>query len=350
MVLSLSIFVSAETTIDVSASGDNAEVTAQVKDGEVSFDILYGDGSQFTHFGKDDYRQLKASSTNTITIDDDTDKYFVATYVGTNPESYLLEIGNIDDEFGEGVVELRNSATGQTICQDKKAGDKCYIGNVELRIDEINVADESVQIKILHNGILQKAYEKLTLNENVDEYLVATASGESYLLEIGNIDDEFGEGVVELRNSATGQTICQDKKAGDKCYIGNVELRIDEINVADESVQIKILHNGILQKAYEKLTLNENVDEYLVATIFNLLVPTKLKEEIVVASDDICENVGIRKEGKYCSDTEVWTTQKETSASCENNFECDSNLCLENECVSGNLISRFLRWLKNLFS
>ncbi|MBT4373973.1 hypothetical protein HOC29_04245, partial [archaeon] len=132
MVLSLSIFVSAETTIDVSASGDNAEVTAQVKDGEVSFDILYGDGSQFTHFGKDDYRQLKASSTNTITIDDDTDKYFVATYVGTNPESYLLEIGNIDDEFGEGVVELRNSATGQTICQDKKAGDKCYIGNVEL--------------------------------------------------------------------------------------------------------------------------------------------------------------------------------------------------------------------------
>ena len=596
MVLSLSIFVSAETTIDVSASGDNAEVTAQVKDGEVSFDILYGDGSQFTHFGKDDYRQLKASSTNTITIDDDTDKYFVATYVGTNPESYLLEIGNIDDEFGEGVVELRNSATGQTICQDKKAGDKCYIGNVELNVEEVNPNENWVRLKITSgnfnklyvtngdyikistSGLPASTYSILlydSSNSKFGEYKCSWASGvvkvekiksqtctdsdggiqkfiygtvfygslqgsdvceggilnnvgdvlyerycdewgnerteeitcelgcvdgvcrkssgndattkilcedteggknydkggmvshgeagtppssmtpdkcidsntlkevycengyyaeeivncpsgcsqstteydvvhgiyfyntgcnpltslttcteswtctdwsdcannqqtrtctdsnncgtaenkpditksctsetpeDYHILEIGNIDDEFGEGVVELRNSATGQTICQDKKAGDKCYIGNVELRIDEINVADESVQIKILHNGILQKAYEKLTLNENVDEYLVATIFNLLVPTKLKEEIVVASDDICENVGIRKEGKYCSDTEVWTTQKETSASCENNFECDSNLCLENECVSGNLISRFLRWLKNLFS
>tara|TARA_Y100000310_G_scaffold110625_1_gene109041 strand:- start:191 stop:1945 length:1755 start_codon:yes stop_codon:yes gene_type:complete len=63
-----------------------------------------------------------------------------------------------------------------------------------------------------------------------------------------------------------------------------------------------------------------------------------------------CHSINSRKEGNYCSVEQDWIEQKSKEDLCENNYECKSNLCLENECVSGNIIAKFLRWLKSLFS
>jgi hypothetical protein len=45
-----------------------------------------------------------------------------------------------------------------------------------------------------------------------------------------------------------------------------------------------------------------------------------------------CVVVGTRVEGRYCDFTKVLRGQKE--GSCDNNYECKSNLCLSGECLS----------------
>lgn len=65
--------------------------------------------------------------------------------------------------------------------------------------------------------------------------------------------------------------------------------------------------------------------------------------------DGKCYPFGYRKEGKYCSDEGKFVIENLAGASCENNFECSSNLCISNECVSQGLIQRVFDWLKKIF-
>ncbi len=63
-----------------------------------------------------------------------------------------------------------------------------------------------------------------------------------------------------------------------------------------------------------------------------------------------CYPYGYRKAGNYCSDeNEIFVGQLEGDATCENNFECGTNLCINGNCVSSNLWNRFLEWFKKLF-
>ncbi len=65
--------------------------------------------------------------------------------------------------------------------------------------------------------------------------------------------------------------------------------------------------------------------------------------------DGKCYPFGYRKNGMYCSDGYEFVNQVGAELSCENNFECSSNLCVDSQCVSSSLIQKFLSWFKNLF-
>ena len=66
--------------------------------------------------------------------------------------------------------------------------------------------------------------------------------------------------------------------------------------------------------------------------------------------DKKCYPFGFRKDKNYCDDiTSKFISEKVPKTSCENNFECDSNLCIDNKCFSGSLWAKFLRWLNRLF-
>lgn len=65
--------------------------------------------------------------------------------------------------------------------------------------------------------------------------------------------------------------------------------------------------------------------------------------------EEKCYPFGFRKAGEFCSDKGIFTPQLLAENSCENNFECESNLCIDNACVSGNLWAKFLQWLKKIF-
>jgi len=62
-----------------------------------------------------------------------------------------------------------------------------------------------------------------------------------------------------------------------------------------------------------------------------------------------CYPFGYRKTGKFCSDSNSFEPQLKGSATCDNNFECSSNLCISNQCVSQGAWNKFTSWFKRLF-
>lgn len=68
------------------------------------------------------------------------------------------------------------------------------------------------------------------------------------------------------------------------------------------------------------------------------------------ALDKKCYPFGFRKDGNFCSDKDSkFVIQNKPETACENNFECDSNLCINNQCVSGSLWAKFMRWFSQIF-
>jgi len=52
----------------------------------------------------------------------------------------------------------------------------------------------------------------------------------------------------------------------------------------------------------------------------------------------------------YCSVSNGMKTQAAAAnESCENNFECKSNVCIDEKCISSSLIKKFLDWFKGIF-
>jgi hypothetical protein len=66
-------------------------------------------------------------------------------------------------------------------------------------------------------------------------------------------------------------------------------------------------------------------------------------------SDNDCFQFGIRKNGKYCSKNYNFIEQLGDGESCDNNFECESNVCVSGECISEDLIKKILSWFRNFF-
>ena len=62
-----------------------------------------------------------------------------------------------------------------------------------------------------------------------------------------------------------------------------------------------------------------------------------------------CVPLGIRKEGMYCSIDNEFVGQKIEDEYCDNNFECKSNICVNDECVGESLIKRIFAWFKRIF-
>jgi hypothetical protein len=68
-----------------------------------------------------------------------------------------------------------------------------------------------------------------------------------------------------------------------------------------------------------------------------------------------CESIGFRKNKYYCSEEGDYKLQKMVDAEgnwakCENHYECESNVCIEGECVRPSFIKSAIAWVKNWFN
>ena len=66
--------------------------------------------------------------------------------------------------------------------------------------------------------------------------------------------------------------------------------------------------------------------------------------------NDSCYPLGYRMDDRYCSKGNIFVSQLMSELFCENNFECDSNICVNNSCVDIGLWNKFISWMKKLFS
>lgn len=76
--------------------------------------------------------------------------------------------------------------------------------------------------------------------------------------------------------------------------------------------------------------------------------PAQLCNGCFMGEGSACYPYGYREEGSYCA-LGGFISQLGAGSSCENHFECSSNLCIENQCVSQSLIQKIMAWVRNLF-
>ncbi len=73
-----------------------------------------------------------------------------------------------------------------------------------------------------------------------------------------------------------------------------------------------------------------------------------LKECELIIVDDKCP-FSNRQSGKYCAADGKYYSQLEDDSACENNFECQGNLCISGECVSSSFMEKVFDWFRRLF-
>tara|TARA_Y100000310_G_scaffold345315_1_gene463678 strand:- start:1196 stop:2158 length:963 start_codon:yes stop_codon:yes gene_type:complete len=64
---------------------------------------------------------------------------------------------------------------------------------------------------------------------------------------------------------------------------------------------------------------------------------------------DNCIPIGVRIGNEYCGVDKELKNQFEKERSCNNNFECDSNVCVNNQCIGRGFLERILAWFSRLF-
>jgi hypothetical protein len=145
---------SAEEVVTIEKDGDTSiELTAPLKDGSTSINLLYGNGTAFTGLGKATDERLATSSGNTITFKNkfagsDYHEYMVVSYADSDDsESYVLSFKtNNDTDANRVEATIKNEITGDTWA-DRIAGD-FTIGDVSITLGSLvkNSTDEWVTL------------------------------------------------------------------------------------------------------------------------------------------------------------------------------------------------------------
>ena len=118
----------------------------------------------------------------------------------------------------------------------------------------------------------------------------------------------------------------------------------DEQGIEEESEEqtLNTTNETIPETITENYTSNETTSATTTATEENYTCEgCELENE--------CYPIGHRKFEQYCSSNYEFVNQLESDSSCENNFECESNICAGGKCISQGLVQRIVEWFKELF-
>ncbi|MBI4454200.1 hypothetical protein HY636_06150 [Candidatus Woesearchaeota archaeon] len=63
----------------------------------------------------------------------------------------------------------------------------------------------------------------------------------------------------------------------------------------------------------------------------------------------VCLPIGTRTKSQYCDIDYTFKNQKLEDIGCNNNYECSTNICVDNKCISTGLIQKIMEWFKRLF-
>lgn len=235
-------------------------------------------------------------------------------------------------------------------------------------------------------------YEDFCKDGNtISEYYCLTANPDTYLsgpqnfYGVTNINCPYGcsngaclaAAPVNVTPTPTPTPTCTDSDGGNNIYVKGEYTSSDKskINVTDFCwaytghlgeyycdssgegiIEVTCQYGCIDGACMIAVPVNETTSVVNVTPSANtpVVIPAQENESIIYSCQGCeistkCYPFGYRKAGKYCSEESIFVKQLDGKAVCENNFECITNLCVSDQCVTPTFIERFLNWLRRLF-
>lgn len=296
--------------------------------------------------------EIDYGSTEVCVIDDKT--------ICQNSNVYWIDsCGNVsslkeqcEQGCSAGACITGKQITEQITCYfgDSKVGQKCYLAGSFTNEDNGTKYCEGVGSCIIEFS----GYEgqKITWKSTCGGYDYSIVDGTD-----NNIDFDCGEGEVneeEIKNvwfrsaywqcyddeeqKSEDDTSCKSSETWQKyakefckghCYEEGSKCGVNSFSVSNE--------------CYPDLGKTEESVDESVETEASLICKNSCPLE------NKCYPFGYRKNGKYCSDKTNFVDYKGSEESCDNNFECSSNVCVNSECISVGFLRKIMNWFRRLF-
>ena len=309
--------VAAKEKILLQNNGEDAmELTMPIEDGIATFDLLYGNGVNFTGLGEDVDEQLAYSTGAHLFFNESKDSQFVVTYVsGPNAESYLLEATTREDvDAVKNYTSVKNLVTNLYECEDKEVNERCEIGSFYLTVNAINPDAETVNFtrsdntkvffdRIVSEEGLQMAFPTVTPGSNVvitfteenydteniaagDAFTVTSAYGDNGMqisgtnittYEVGNSDEFVGYLISELatkvsHDKSSDQDTLEIEYHGEE-VVGNVWISAPGLIVGSALV-VKDIDLNPAQRAGNLVVVGGPAINSIAAELLGLDFPT----------------------------------------------------------------------------
>jgi hypothetical protein len=262
--------------------------------------------------------------------------YFTCPNGCSNTQNACIPGDEISEEitciFEDSEIEQSCYIAGSFTNQDE--GTKLCYGENNCKINFTSYEGEEITWKSTCGG-----YEYSTI-DGIDETLNFYCKG-------GEVDEDY-------------ITSLGFKEAYWECYDGaeNEEESETCISSSEWKDQATAFCEGHCYEDGSKCGVNSfgvSNECYLAIPSVPALPGTSLGDDVTICRDACpknrkCYPFGHRKSGEFCSDTGSFIEQLESGNTCENNFECDSNVCVDGECISSGLIRSFIDWFKSFFN
>lgn len=189
--------------------------------------------------------------------------------------------------------------------------------------------------------------------------LISSTTGE--MEEVESIDYCVGDGGIEEVNVV--EHYCIDDGMGGQnfnsisvqCLNGCEEGACLKIEPTEETGPIELPEDltddeEANEESEEVEDEDEEVDEEVEEDIEEIIEEEKKIMCNGCVLDDKCYPFGFRKSDNFCSnENNQFIEQKQSESLCNNNFECSSNVCVNDECISKGLLKKIIDWFRKLF-
>ena len=283
----------------------------------------------------DDLHSFTLTNTAPKTVVKISDHSFTVELVSASDTTATIKVTN-----GEGASESKEIAEGSSAnlgglnVKVKEASSSNYVLSASLSVQKVEgEIEKEDKTDIMINGL------RFVLTNDDSIVGVSIDGGINIIQLLSASNDDVTLRVINEQGNSETKTISEGKSEAIKGVVIQVwSASADNFELSTEILVLYASHKVDL----EKVSPDDKTGP--------LDIPDK-KEAVCdgCKMDNKCYPLAYRKNGQFCSDNKEFIIELEAGQKCENNFECTSNICISDECVSEGLLRKVLNWFKSLF-
>lgn len=282
-----------------------------------------------------------------IGIEFNLNSSYVQKNLTIDGEDYIIELIHIDATKMDARITINDTFFNININQKKESSPYYFWPNSSYaqRVQGLDIILKNLTYQGFVGGIQEVT---LLVGKDVNFSLTDSCESECYVLDektcentnsykiCGEFDDDVCREWGNITNCGTNKVcsngVCinnttppptptcdDDCSSGEKQCIGNKSYKVCGSFDEDECLEWSVTLDCLPEKICENKSCIQKVS------------PSPEPEP---KPENYCETIGLRKSQNYCSSNNLWRSQKSEGTSCENNFECKTNICSESKCAS----------------